>query len=144
MVYPCRCGHEKGDHQMRIGQRGNYTPCCISGCQCDGFRKQGDHEMAFKRIKVTDDEKPVKLTLAGKRIRRKLYGVGRCYVAGKSVIAVKAGRAKLIGTRGMVLNFLTEHGLSLREARTFVREGLDLSVMQQELASLCESGLPLR
>jgi hypothetical protein len=39
MVYPCQCGHEKGDHQMRIGQRGNYTPCCISGCGCDGFKK---------------------------------------------------------------------------------------------------------
>ena len=40
MVYPCRCGHEKGDHQTRIGQRGNYTPCCAKGCSCDGFRKR--------------------------------------------------------------------------------------------------------
>jgi hypothetical protein len=39
MVYPCVCGHEKGDHQTRIGQRGNYTPCCVNGCRCDGFRK---------------------------------------------------------------------------------------------------------
>lgn len=38
-VHPCRCGHEKTDHQTRIGQRGNYTPCCIQGCKCDGFRK---------------------------------------------------------------------------------------------------------
>lgn len=37
-VNPCRCGHEKGDHQTRIG-RGNYTPCCTAGCVCDGFRK---------------------------------------------------------------------------------------------------------
>lgn len=38
MVNPCRCGHEKGDHQMRIGQRGNYTPC--NRCKtCDAFRK---------------------------------------------------------------------------------------------------------
>lgn len=39
MIHPCRCGHEKGDHQQRLGQRGNYTPCCIAGCSCDGFRK---------------------------------------------------------------------------------------------------------
>jgi hypothetical protein len=39
MVYPCRCGHEKGDHAQRIGQRGNYTPCCTSGCNCYAFRK---------------------------------------------------------------------------------------------------------
>jgi hypothetical protein len=39
MIHPCACGHEKGDHQMRIGQRGNYTPCCIANCQCSGFRK---------------------------------------------------------------------------------------------------------
>jgi hypothetical protein len=40
MVYPCRCGHENGDHQTRLGQRGNYTPCCVNGCECDGFRKR--------------------------------------------------------------------------------------------------------
>lgn len=40
LVNPCWCGHEKGDHQMRIGQRGNYTPCNTTGCGCDGFRKE--------------------------------------------------------------------------------------------------------
>ena len=40
MIAPCRCGHEKGDHQTRLGQRGNYTPCCVSGCRCSGFRKR--------------------------------------------------------------------------------------------------------
>lgn len=39
MIYLCGCGHEKGDHQMRIDQRGNYTPCCFKGCACYGFRK---------------------------------------------------------------------------------------------------------
>lgn len=38
-IYPCRCGHEKGDHQQRLGQRGNYTPCCVKGCVCYGFHK---------------------------------------------------------------------------------------------------------
>lgn len=39
LIYPCRCGHEKGDHQQRIGQRGNYTPCCVKDCNCYAFRK---------------------------------------------------------------------------------------------------------
>src|SRR5689334_12679592 len=38
-VNPCRCGHEKADHQQRLGQRGNYTPCCHDDCRCCGFRK---------------------------------------------------------------------------------------------------------
>ena len=37
-IYPCKtCGHEHGDHQQRIGQRGNYRPCCVSGCQCSAW-----------------------------------------------------------------------------------------------------------
>jgi hypothetical protein len=40
LIHPCRCGHEKGDHQQRLGQHSNYTPCCITGCNCDGFRKE--------------------------------------------------------------------------------------------------------
>lgn len=39
VIYPCRCGHSKGDHQIRIGRTGNYTPCNHNGCRCDGFRK---------------------------------------------------------------------------------------------------------
>lgn len=46
MVNPCLCGHEKGDHQPRIGQRGNYTPCNQSGCKCDGFRKSPNGRLA--------------------------------------------------------------------------------------------------
>ena len=49
LIYPCICGHEKGDHQMRIGQRGNYTPCCITGCECGGFRKAGRAKIAALR-----------------------------------------------------------------------------------------------
>ena len=41
MINPCQCGHEKGDHQMRIGQHGNYTPCCTSGCKCDAYARRG-------------------------------------------------------------------------------------------------------
>lgn len=37
-IQPCKCGHEKGDHQFRIGQRGNYTPCNHRHCPCSGFR----------------------------------------------------------------------------------------------------------
>jgi hypothetical protein len=40
MIHPCICGHEKSDHQTRLGQRGNYTPCCADGCKCEGFRKR--------------------------------------------------------------------------------------------------------
>lgn len=49
LVHPCRCGHEKADHQQRLGQRGNYTPCCIPGCECGGFRKAGRAKVAALR-----------------------------------------------------------------------------------------------
>ena len=38
---------------------------------------------------------------------------------------MKAGREKHIGNRGMILNWLTERGLSIRQAREFVKAGLD-------------------
>lgn len=40
VIDACRCGHSHGDHQQRIG-RGNYTPCCINKCLCDGYRTAG-------------------------------------------------------------------------------------------------------
>ena len=81
----------------------------------------------WKKIKPEDTEREnrVLITLAGTRIGRRSYAVGRCYVAGRPAIAVKAGRQKHIGNRGAILNWLTERGLSLRQAREFVRTGLD-------------------
>lgn len=37
-IDPCKCGHAKGDHERRLGQRGNFTPCNHRRCQCSGFR----------------------------------------------------------------------------------------------------------
>lgn len=81
----------------------------------------------WKRIKPeeTERENRVLIQLAGTRIGRRSYAIGRCYVAGRPAIAVKAGREKHIGTRGMILNWLTERGLSIRQAREFVKAGLD-------------------
>lgn len=80
----------------------------------------------WKRIKPEDTEREnrVLIALAQTRIGRRRYSVGRCYVAGRPAIAVKAGREKQIGNRGMLLDWLTARGLSLRQARTFLREGL--------------------
>lgn len=81
----------------------------------------------WKRIKPenTERENRVLIQLASTRIGRRSYAIGRCYVAGKPSIAVKAGREKHIGNRGMILNWLTERGLSIRQAREFVKAGLD-------------------
>ena len=81
----------------------------------------------WKRIKPEDDEREnrVLIPLVGTRIDRRSYAIGRCYVAGRPAIAVKAGREKHIGNRGMILNWLTERGLSLRQSREFVKAGLD-------------------
>lgn len=81
----------------------------------------------WKRIKPEDTEREnrVLIPLAGTRIGRRLYAVGRCYVAGRPAIAVKAGRKKYIGKRGAVLVWLTSQGLPLGPARAFVREGLE-------------------
>lgn len=54
MVNPCRCGHEKGDHQTRIGRGGNYTPCCASGCKCDGFRRLRLPEAALRVVRAAN------------------------------------------------------------------------------------------
>ena len=54
IVNPCVCGHEKGDHQTRIGQRGNYTPCCTTGCKCDGFRRLVLREAAIRVIRAAN------------------------------------------------------------------------------------------
>lgn len=35
---------------MRLGQRGNYTPCCTDGCKCDGFRKRPSVPKALDAI----------------------------------------------------------------------------------------------
>lgn len=82
----------------------------------------------WKRIKPEDDtrENRVLLELARTRIGRRVYAIGRCYVSGRPAIAVKAGRDKHIGNRGMVLNWLTERGLSIQQARQFVKNGLDV------------------
>ena len=53
MVNPCRCGHEKGDHQMRIGQRGNYTPCCRCA-KCDGFRALSLQAAALRVVRAAN------------------------------------------------------------------------------------------
>ena len=81
----------------------------------------------WKQIKPEDTEREnrVLIPMAGTRIGRRSYAIGRCYVAGRPAIAVKAGREKQIGTRGAVLNWLTERGLSMPEARKFVRSGLE-------------------
>lgn len=55
MVNPCRCGHEKGDHQTRIGRGGNYTPCCASKCSCDGFRKANVLRLEEEEAMCLDD-----------------------------------------------------------------------------------------
>jgi len=87
----------------------------------------------FRRIKPEDSEREnrVLLQLAGTRIGRRRYAVGRCYVAGVPAIAVKAGREKYIGKRGAVVDWLTGRGLTSRQARSFLREGLDRWDLQQ-------------
>lgn len=81
----------------------------------------------WRKVKPSDEERENKvlIPLAQTRIRRRSYAVGRCYVGGRPVIAVKAGREKQIGNKGHVASWLTERGLSLKEARTFLREGLN-------------------
>lgn len=54
MVNPCTCGHEKADHQTRLGQRGNYTPCCTAGCNCAGFRRLSLRETALWVIRAAN------------------------------------------------------------------------------------------
>lgn len=81
--------------------------------------------MSGRNVPTRADER-VRITLAGKRIRRRLYGVGRCYVAGRPAVAVKAGRYRHINTRLHAINWLTTRGLSFMEAKTFVRDGLRL------------------
>ena len=82
--------------------------------------------MAWKKIGGREKEKPVAIVLAGKRIRRRMYGVGRCFVSNAPCIAVKAGKKRFIGKRSDVLDWLTQHGLALKEARLFVHDGLVL------------------
>ena len=50
----------------------------------------------WKRIKPEDTEREngVLIQLAGTRIGRRSYAIGRCYVAGRPAIAVKSGRAR--------------------------------------------------
>lgn len=50
-VNPCMCGHEKGDHAMRIGQRRNYTPCnkCMT---CSGFHVMTLYEASQRVVRA--------------------------------------------------------------------------------------------
>lgn len=51
-IEPCQCGHERGDHMARLGQRGNYTPCCR--CACAGFRKAQAPEPASRQDQIAE------------------------------------------------------------------------------------------
>ena len=81
--------------------------------------------MVWKPLKFPPPDS-VRIVLAGKRIRRKQYGIARCSVAGQPAIAVKAGRERIIETRENVVTWLSERGLSKDEAEAFVYEGLDV------------------
>lgn len=96
----------------------------------------------WKRIKSEDTERENRVLIqpAQTQIRRKRYSIGRCYVAGRPAIAVKAGRAKHIGMRGDVLDWLTARGLSLTEARRFVRNGLECWDLSQAIRERFRQG----
>jgi len=80
----------------------------------------------WKKLKKKKEHyPPVKLTLCGKPIRRRLYGVGRCFVAGVPCVAVKAGKKRHISSQEGATLWLTLNGLSEAEATAFVTEGLE-------------------
>lgn len=79
----------------------------------------------------------MKLALAATEIRNKTYGVGRVVMEAGPIIVprikVKAGAATYVGLIKDCAYWLTQHGLSAQEAKTFIEEGLQRFDERNEL-----------